>query len=233
MKYAIGVTPFPEVTDDILPVKYLLHDVEFFGDEWVEEIVGDIDQVLNGKKTWVDTGSNACSIEIYKDNTKVMFYYGNEEECKIETIELRRLIVQWSKMVSDVEKLVEEYQSRLRRWKASSSKGENAMKYVLELHPVAKLAVGIQQFNHLLTDDVTNGVDHIQMIDHVLDNERKTVKTEGERYMLVIYKDKAIATNKRNGYQSEIETVELRRLIEQWVEMKKRIKQIVENHNDG
>ncbi|SFT02790.1 hypothetical protein [Marininema halotolerans] len=240
MKYSIDVSLHPLVSDELFPVGALLSDVaDFENGNWVEEMIKEIDQVLNSEKECGETVSYACCLEIRKDKTKAFFNFGDEEECEIETVELRRLIIQWLKMIEEIKGWVQEApittnRNGCKRYLDSriTTREENVLKYFLDIFPIVSFeSMDIYQVGALLTNDVTDGVFHVQLIDQVLNHKKGTAVTESEAYSLEIRKAKTFVTNKTNGYQSEIETVELRRLIEQWVKMKERIRESVQWHN--
>ena len=59
-----------------------------------------IDSVLQDKVSYAGAGGNVCRLEIRKDFTKVIdTLSGDENECLIETEELRELIVVWSETI--------------------------------------------------------------------------------------------------------------------------------------
>jgi hypothetical protein len=63
-----------------------------------------IDRVLQGEVPYSEAGGNVCRLEINKDFTRVIDTLaedGKENECLIETEELRKLIVVWSELIEN------------------------------------------------------------------------------------------------------------------------------------
>ncbi|MFI8707132.1 hypothetical protein ACIGHG_08625 [Bacillus sp. NPDC077411] len=63
------------------------------GKEWIEEL----DKVLNKEIDCANFGGNSCDLEVKPDFTTITHRYADDEEytCRIETIELKNLILVW------------------------------------------------------------------------------------------------------------------------------------------
>lgn len=65
----------------------LMGDIQSNGDPWINLI----HKVLKGESSYEECTGNNCTLEIKKDITKIIDNYSeDEEECIIETIELKK-----------------------------------------------------------------------------------------------------------------------------------------------
>ena len=93
-KFYKGFLPFPmiKLPKEIEIVSELLEN-DVHGKEWIEEL----DKVLNKEIDCANFGGNSCDLEVKPDFTTITHRYADDEEytCRIETIELKNLILVW------------------------------------------------------------------------------------------------------------------------------------------
>lgn len=84
-----------KLPDKISIVEYVLLDMESFRSPIFLPYV---EKVLKGESNFEEIGGNICSLEINKDNTKIINNFVTDDmqvECEIETAELKALIDLW------------------------------------------------------------------------------------------------------------------------------------------
>lgn len=86
------------VPQDISPVAILLMgDVQSNSKPWLKLI----QKVLSGESNYEECTGNNCTLEIYRETTKIIDNYSEEDdECVIETIELKQIIELWTEKIS-------------------------------------------------------------------------------------------------------------------------------------
>lgn len=77
----------------------LMGDIQSNGDPWINLI----HKVLKGESSYEECTGNNCTLEIKKDITKIIDNYSeDEEECIIETIELKKIIELWVRKINNI-----------------------------------------------------------------------------------------------------------------------------------
>ncbi len=93
------VIDFNEANKEILTV-FLCTEVEDFA----EEIIEKIDEVLNKENEYARFVGNICAVEIDYNKTKISDIFDINAPCEIETKELRNLIDIWLKKLEEFNK---------------------------------------------------------------------------------------------------------------------------------
>lgn len=72
----------------------LLHDIyDTIGLNHIREC---LDKVIDGESNYANGGTMAYCIEVYKEKTKITgFFDDSDDECEVDTAELRRLVDIW------------------------------------------------------------------------------------------------------------------------------------------
>ena len=91
--------PIMRLPKEIKLVETLLFsDIQGSGGEY---FLSEIDRILQGKAAYSEIAGNVCGLEIKKDFTRVIDMLADDgigKACVIETLELRELILIWSKI---------------------------------------------------------------------------------------------------------------------------------------
>ncbi|MBE6046795.1 MAG: hypothetical protein E7213_00005 [Clostridium sp.] len=93
------VIDFNEANKEMLTV-FLCTEVEDF----TEEVIEKIDEVLNKESEYEEFVGNICSVEIDNNKTKISDIFDMNVPCEIETKELRNLIDIWLKKLDEFNK---------------------------------------------------------------------------------------------------------------------------------